>query len=124
MNNNSRIILVVLFLSSFCGYLEWGGGQHVFVLESETDILRKLFVDPLSVIHPFTIVPLIGQLLLFGSIVRLTPSKKFIIAGIICIGTLYLFLLAIGLAIMNWRIVFSALPFLLLSLAWILNNRR
>ena len=86
--------------------------------------MRKLFVDPLSVIHPFTIVPLIGQLLLFGSIVRLTPSKKFIIAGIICIGTLYLFLLAIGLAIMNWRIVFSALPFLLLSLAWILKNRR
>jgi hypothetical protein len=118
MNIAGRIILVLLCLSSLCGYLEWGTGQSAFVFEAEATVVSKLFVDPLSVVHPFTIVPLLGQLLLLVAIILPKPSKRMIEVGIISIGVLYLFLLVIGVVGMKLKIVLSVLPFLLLSILW------
>jgi hypothetical protein len=46
------------------GYLEWGGDSHSYLFQAEVEVLSKLFVDPVSVLHPLTVLPLAAQVIL------------------------------------------------------------
>jgi len=54
----------LLILTSLVGYLEWAGNNHLFLFQAEADIIKKLITDPKSVMHPFILLPIIGQVLL------------------------------------------------------------
>ncbi|MFN8243361.1 MAG: hypothetical protein U0X40_04835 [Ferruginibacter sp.] len=119
-----RILNTGLLLSSFPGYLEWGRGQHSFLIEAEIQIFQKAVNDAVSVLHPFTVIPLIGQILLIISLFRKNPNRLLTFAGMACIAGIMLLLLLIGIMSGNWKIIASVLPFLVLSFFVIRFNRK
>ena len=115
---------VLLILTSLVGYLEWGQDQHMFLFEGEWDVITKLFSEPGSVMHPFVLLPMLGQILLLITLFRKSPSVKLTLTGITGIGVLLVFILFVGILAMNIRIVLSVLPFILLSIFVLFNHRQ
>jgi len=110
-----KLLNACLFISFLFGYLEWSRVEHLFIFEAEWDIFKKLSTDPVSVLHPFTIIPFIGQLLIFYTLFQKVPGRFITIAGIICMGILMLMLFVIGMLSLNIKIAGSTLPFLILA---------
>lgn len=110
-----KTLNLLLILSSLFGLLEWGGGNSEFLFRAEFSVIKGLITDPSSSAHPFTLIPLLGQLLLLITLFQKQPGRLLTYGGISCLGFLLGFLFLIGLAGLNFRIVFSTLPFLLLS---------
>jgi hypothetical protein len=52
-----KILNVLLFITSLLGYLEWGKENKQFLFQAKIEIVSKLFNDPTSVIHVFTVLP-------------------------------------------------------------------
>jgi len=119
-----RVLLFLLLLSSLFVFLDWGKGNQMYLYQIEGEILNKLFSNPKSVLHPFIILPLIGQILLLFALLSNTNYKKIIISGIVCIGILVFFILVVGILSNNIKISLSTLPFLVLSILIFLNLRK
>ena len=113
-----------VLLASFLVYMEWGGGHQVFLFQAEAEVFSKLFYDPASVIHPFILIPLFGQLSLFISLFQKTPGKTLTYLGIVGLGILVLLLFSIGLLSGNMKIVLSTLPFIVVSTVVLVHYRR
>lgn len=110
---------IALVIASLFVYLEWGVGNHSFLFEAEKEVLSKLFVDPISVLHPFTVFPLIGQLMLFSSLLMNRPNRWLTRTAILFLACLVGFIFVVGVLSMNWKIMVSTMPFLILAiLAW------
>lgn len=103
---------ILLIITSLFGYLEWSGNNHSFLFQAEAEIISRLFTDPLSIVHPFTILPLLGQLILIGTLFQKLPSKSLTFISIGCLGILVAFMFAVGLISLNYRIIISTIPFL------------
>ncbi len=116
-------LILALLTSSLFGYLEWGTGQHALLAEVEWDVFAKLFTTPSAILHPLIILPLLGQMML---ILALFPSKWtpwLIWSGMVSIGLLFFFILVIGLMVQNAMIILSALPFSVLTVLTIRNEK-
>ena len=113
--NKSKLINLLLVLTSTIGYLEWGKGNSSFLIEAELDILRKIFSSPSEYLHPFILIPFAGQFLLIFSLFQKQPGRLLTYLGIAFIGILLLFMLLIGIMGRNVWIILSTLPFLSLS---------
>lgn len=105
-----------LFISSLFAYLEWGKAQSGFLFSIEIELFLKLFKDPLSVLHPFTILPLIGQLLLLITIFQKKVDRLKTWIGLACLSVLLLLILFIGIISLNYKIIFSSLPFVIIGI--------
>lgn len=123
-HQKKRVLILLLFLSTFFGYLEWGDDQSSFLIETELEIFSKGIKDPLSVLHPFTLIPFIGQILLLISLFQKAPKKWLVIAAIIGLGLLFGLILFIGIIGPNWKILVSSLPFWLISILLIREFRK
>lgn len=110
-----KFLNFLLIITSLLGYLEWGNNNHSFIFESEWEILAKLYSNPLSVAHPFVLIPLIGQMLLFITLFQKKTGKVLTITGISLIGILFIFLLIIGVLSINFKIIAFSLPFLVIA---------
>jgi len=110
-----RIINLLLILTSLTGYLEWGGNSHSFLFQAEGEILSKLFTNPMSVLHPFTSVPMIGQVVLIITLFQNRPSKLLTYSGIFAIGILLVFMFVIGILSSNFKIMLSTIPFMFMA---------
>ena len=119
----SKILNLGLILSSLIVYLEWGGNNAMFLAQGELDLITKMIHDPLSVIHPLTVLPLIGQLLLAITLFQKTPSKWLTYLGLGGIGVLVLLIFAIGVMSMKVTIAISTIPFLLIGFLVIKNQK-
>lgn len=108
-------INVLLIITSLFGYLEWGGGNSVFLFAAEVEIIARFFNDPGAMVHPFVLIPLLGQLLLLSALFPGTPKRAFTLIGICCIGLLLGFMFFIGAISANMKILLSTVPFLLAS---------
>ncbi|MEN8248355.1 MAG: hypothetical protein ABFS32_05450 [Bacteroidota bacterium] len=115
----NKILNLALILTSLIGYLEWGGNNSMFLFQGEYDILTKLFIDPLSVVHPFTILPLLGQIILLITLFQKIPGKLLTYIGMIGIGVLMLMIFIVGIISFNYWILLSSLPYLITS-AWVI----
>lgn len=104
-------IILGLFLSSFIGYLEWGK-QSEFIGEIEYDLLLKMTESPEAFLHPFILLPLLGQLLLLFSLWMSKPKFWMVFGASTGIALLFLLLLFIGILNWNPKITILALPFL------------
>jgi hypothetical protein len=71
----TKLINGLLIITSLLGYLEWGKSNHMFLFQGEIEILSRLFVDFRSAIHPFTVFPLLGQVLLLVTLFQKQPRK-------------------------------------------------
>lgn len=114
----TTILLILLLITSLFGYLEWGGGNQMFLWEGEFEVLRKLIRDPGSVVHPLTILPLCGQILILITLFQQTPRKVLIFSAVICTGLLPVFMFVIGWMSLNVKMLISVIPFL--TVAWFL----
>lgn len=120
----SKILNFLLIFFSLFGYLEWSGNQHIFLFEAEIEIFSKLFTSPNSVLHPFIILPIIAQFLLLITLFQKTPSKKLTIISVFGLGILLVFMLFIGIISLNYKIAFSTIPFIVVSIVTMLHHRK
>jgi hypothetical protein len=119
----SKIYNSLLILFSLIGYLEWGKTNHSFLYQVEIEMLSKLMTDPRSIIHPLTILPLIGQILLLATLFQKKPNKTWTYIGIGCIGLLLILMFLIGLISLNYKITLSTIPFIVFSILTIKQYR-
>jgi cobalamin biosynthesis protein CobD/CbiB len=119
----SKILNSLLIITPLLGYLEWGKDSHSFLFQVEADILSKVLTDPKAVLHPMTILPLIGQVILFVTLFQNAPNKKLTYFSIGCIGILVTFIFVIGLLTLNVKIFSSAIPFITVSALTIRHYR-
>lgn len=110
-----KILNILLIITSLIGYLEWGQNNSQFLFQIETELFIKLFSDTTSIIHPLILIPLAGQILLIISLFQAEPGKWLSFIGIGSIGILFLFILLAGILSMNFKIILSSLPFLIIS---------
>lgn len=120
----ARVLNFLLIITSLLGYLEWAGSNSVFLAEAEWVILQHLFSSPETVIHPFTLIPLAGQLILLFTLFQDRPSPFLTYSGIALIFVLLGFMLFIGLMALNYKIILSVSPFIALAISTILYRRR
>ncbi|WP_162126163.1 hypothetical protein [Flavobacterium phycosphaerae] len=111
----SKIFNSLLIISSLLGYLEWGKNSHSFLFQAEGEILSKLFTAPLTTLHPFTVLPLLSQIILLITLFQKTPGKTLTYISIVGLGLLLVFMLVIGLLSLNYKIIISTIPFLTVS---------
>ncbi len=107
-----RLTCALLILSSLCVYLEWGTNNSTYLIAAEAEVIRRLFTQPQSALHPFTIIPLAGQLLLAINILLTPPRRWLFRLGAASVGILVLFIFIIGLIGLNFKIALLSLPFL------------
>ena len=108
-----RILHLLLLLSSLLGYLEWGGNHHIFLFQGEAEIISKLFSHPLSVLHPLVILPLAAQIMLLINMIKRKPNKVIAFTAIAGLGILFGLMFIIGLMSLNFKIIISTIPFLI-----------
>jgi hypothetical protein len=118
----TKILNLLLIISSLLGYLEWNGSNHIFLFQVEAEIFSKLFASPVSALHPFIILPLLGQISLFATLFQKTPSKALYYIGISGIGLLIGLMFIIGLMSTNIKILCSTLPFVIVCCFAIKHN--
>lgn len=120
----AKLFNALLIVSSLFGYLEWGTNNREFLFQGETEIILKLFSDPASVLHPFILLPVFGQILLLITVFQKQPNKLITFAGIAGIGILLVLMFVIGCLSLNFRILLSTLPFLVLAFSTIRYHRK
>ena len=120
----TKLLNLVLVVTSLFGYLEWGGGNNAFLFRAEYEVLAKLVTDPLQAAHPFTLIPLFGQIALLITLFQKVPSKALTYVGIACLGLLLGLMFVIGLVGTNYKILFSTLPFIVTAVVVIVRLRR
>jgi hypothetical protein len=120
----SKILNSLLIITSLLGYLEWSGNNHSFLFQAEGEILSKVFTDPISTLHPFTILPLIGQIILIVTLFQKTPSKTLTYISIGSLGILLAFMFVIGVISLNYKIIISTIPFIVVSVTAIRHYRK
>ncbi|MBK8054647.1 MAG: hypothetical protein IPK35_15620 [Saprospiraceae bacterium] len=119
-----KILNALLIVTSLFGYLEWSGDSHTFLFQAEAEILYKLFTNPTSVVHPFILLPLAGQVLLFITLFQKSPSKILTYVSVAGLGLLLGFMFIIGIISQNYKILISTLPFLVVAVLTIINLRK
>lgn len=111
----SKMLNALLILTSLVGYLEWGGNNHMFLFQAEVDIFNKLFIEPKAVIHPLIILPLLGQLFLLFTLFQKKPRKMLTGIGMGFLGILLVIMFVVGIASLNFKIILSTLPFMVIA---------
>ena len=106
-----KLLNLFAILTSLIGFLQWGTDNSMFLFQAEAEILSKLFSNPAGVIHPLTILPLTGQLLLAVTFFQKEPAKILTLIGISALAILLGLMFIIGLIGLNARIFFSTIPF-------------
>jgi hypothetical protein len=120
----SKLLNLVLIITSLLGYLEWGGGNASFLFQAEGEVLSKMFSDPSSVLHPFIVFPMLAQLLLVITLFQHHPSKWLTYISIGGLGLLLGFMLVIGLISLNLKIILSVIPFLVTAVLAVIHYRK
>lgn len=112
---STRVLNLLLLVSSLFGYLEWGLENSSFLYQSEWNIIKTLFSNPKSISHPFIVLPMLGQLLLLITLFQKKPNKVLSLSGIFSLSFLLLFISLIGAISLNLKIFLSTLPFLIIA---------
>lgn len=118
-----KLLNLGLILASLIGYLEWGGGNSAFLGQTEYQLI---FVErnPEHFMHPFVILPLLGQVLLLITLFQKVPNKILTYTGLACLSVLLLFIFLIGAIGGHILIMCSAVPFVVLGVLTVRAYRK
>lgn len=111
----SKMLNLIVIITSLIGYLSWGKNNHTFLYEAEIQIISQLFTNPLSAAHPMTLIPLFGQIILAVTLFQKKVSKSLTFIAIGCLTLLLLLIFVIGLLTTSLKIIFSTLPFITIA---------
>jgi len=109
-----KILNLLVILTSLIGFLQWGKGNSMFLFQAEAEVLSKLFVSPMDVIHPLIMLPLLGQILLLVTLIQKEPNKILTLSGVCALGLLLGLMFIVGLIDLNIKILASTIPFLIM----------
>jgi hypothetical protein len=112
---NNKIKILFLIISSLFVYLSWGNESAAFLFQMEYEIITKLLNNPTSALHPFTVIPMLGQILLLITLLQKTPTPILLKTGIGCLLFLIVFVFIIGLLSHRIPIIVSTIPFITLA---------
>lgn len=118
-----KILAGLLIIFSLTPYLEWSGNNKAFLFELEFTVLKQLFTNPQNMLHPLILLPLSGQILLLIYLFR-KIHKTLLYIAIACLGLLILLMFFVGLLTMNFKIILSALPFILTAITTLVFLKR
>lgn len=118
-----KLLTASLLFSFLICYLEWPNNS-TFIFQAEWDIFFGSSVKKENFVHPAIALPFIGQLLLIITLFQKQPSRKLTIIGIILMGLLVLLLLLIGILGLNFKIILSVIPFISLSIFYLVKGRK
>ena len=118
-----KLLNLALILTSLIGYLEWGQGRSTFLFQAEAELFSKALADPGAVVHPFTLMPVLGQIALGLTLFQRNAGKALTYLGIAGLGVLLALMFVIGLVSLNLRILFSTVPFLALAAVTVRQHR-
>ena len=107
----NKLLRLGLVLTPLFGYLEWGGDQKQFVFEVLGTLASKSITDPLSVLHPLTVLPFLGWMLLWMAFFQKNPNKWLLYGGMALMSLLMGMLLLVGILAGSFKIIISCLPF-------------
>lgn len=110
-----KILNTLLIIFSLFGFLEWGENKTMFLIQVEAEIFSTILKDPGSLIHPFILLPLLGQILLLLTLVQKNPNKIMTYLGIGGIGIIMALIFLIGCLNINFMMLLSTIPFLVIS---------
>lgn len=119
-----KILNLLLVVTSLFGYLEWGTDNRMFLFQGEWEVLAKLFQDPVAAAHPFTLMPLFGQIILLFTLFQKEPGKILTFIGLACLSLLLLFMFLIGILSLNLKILLSTIPFIITGVLVMIESRR
>ncbi len=118
-----KLLNLGLILASLIGYTEWGTGNSTFLFTAEADVLIKMFTNASSVIHPFTVIPILGQLILLFTLFQREPGKLPTYIGLSALSLLIVFIFLIGIMSMNFKVLLSTAPFIALGIYTVMQYR-
>lgn len=110
-----KLINLGLFLSFFLCYLEWGGGQSIFIAQTAYELV---FVQGLSwdtAVHPVILSSIIGLLAVLYAVVVNRPNRWVNILGVVLLSAVVFVFFLAGALSLNVRMIGSNLPFLVLA---------
>ena len=110
-----KLINLGLFLSFFLCYLEWGGGQSIFIAQAAYELV---FVQGLSwntALHPVILSCILGMLALLYSVVVNKPNRWVNVLGVVLLSVVVFIFFLAGALSGNVRMIGSNLPFLVLA---------
>ncbi|HOY19352.1 MAG TPA: hypothetical protein PLC89_18730 [Haliscomenobacter sp.] len=122
-----KLVNLGLFLSFFLCYLEWGGGQSIFIAQTAYELV---FVQGLSwntAVHPVILSSIIGLLALLYAVVVNKPNRWVNILGVVLLSAVVFVFFLAGALSGNVRMIGSNLPFLVLAgvfFVWIFRKKR
>lgn len=116
IRHQRRMLNALVILTSLFGFLEWGGNNEAFLYKVEIEVISRMLNDPLAVMHPLTLLPMIGQSLLLLTLFQYEPSQLLTYLGVSGLGVLLTLMFLIGLISLNLKIVGSTAPFMITSL--------
>ena len=111
-----KLICWMALLTSGLLWLEWGGGNEAFLFGVEAEMFRKGLLEPASLIHPLIFLGLGGQAAALFLGMQKSPWPPGVMALVAALGQFALLVLAAGLAAGRYRMVLSAIPFVLVFL--------
>lgn len=109
-----KLVNLGLFLSFFLCYLEWGGGQSIFIAQAAYELV---FVQGLSwntVLHPVILSCILGLLALLYSVVVNKPNRWVNVLGVVLLSVVVFIFFLAGALSGNLRMIGSNLPFFVL----------
>jgi hypothetical protein len=117
-----KILNACLLLSFQFGYLEWSKTNHLFIFQAEKEIFIKAGTSPITLLHPFILVPLVGQIMLFITLFKQKHSRWLTLTGLATLSLLILFLLFIGFMAGNLKMISYNFLFVIVGLFVLQHN--
>lgn len=116
-------IILGLFICSFIGYLEWGNQKTILGIIEYQLLFEKSFAQE-TFLHPFVIIPLMGQIALLFMFFAEHPRFWSVLLAASGVGLLFLMLLLVGIISTNFKIIISTLPYLSFLIYFILKRKK
>ena len=124
MGTKKKLLNILLLLSFPLGYLEWGSNSSTFIFQAAYQIFSKLPKEPLSLLHPFIFLPLLGILFIVITVFQSRPSRMLTLTGLTGMALLMLFMFFIGCLSLNYKIILSTLPFLIIATVIVITGKK
>ena len=110
-----KLLNILLIFTSLIGYLEWPNDHHGFLFQLINELLFGPARSFKNFLHPAILLPLIGYLLLIYTLFQKLPSRILSFTGLACISVIMIILLIIGILNLNFRIMLSTIPFMIIG---------
>ncbi len=116
-----NLALIIAFL--FC-YLEWPPHNSMFIFQGEYVIFSSTKSWVSNFTHPLILLGLIAQLILIYAVINPKINAKLNHLGVIILTPIVLLFFVVGILSVNYKIMASTLPFLVLVVFYIRAFRR